>query len=238
MICFSELSSRLNTSNGQVDDGKVLTNERLQARPHLSVLALVSFVGAFVVARSFTTLHPDIHLIRSGFHIHHFWYGLFMLAVGGWLGISYDHERISRAAAIIFGAGGGLVGDEVGLLLTFGDYWTGITYTLVIIFLAVVTLLIFSIRYSGIIRREFTVLSSSHRALYSGVFLLVVTIGFISETEQAGIKIFLAMLTILGCALIVVYSIRRIRGPHLESPSNDSSDWREKESSDKNCNFA
>jgi hypothetical protein len=68
------------------------------------------------VARSFTTLYPETHLLGGGFHIHHFWYGLSMPAVGGWLGISYDHERISRAAAISFGAGGGLIGDEVGLL--------------------------------------------------------------------------------------------------------------------------
>jgi hypothetical protein len=198
------------TKSGQ----KMLTIERLEARPHLSVLALVGFVAAFLVARSFTTLHPDIHLIGGGFHIHHFWYGLSMLVVGGWLGISYDHERISRAAAIIFGAGGGLVGDEVGLLLTFGDYWTGITYTLVIIFLALVTLIIFSIKYSGIIQREFNVLLGGHAALYCGVFLLVVTIGFISETEYLGTKAFLAALTIVGCGLIVVYSVRRIRLAH------------------------
>jgi hypothetical protein len=206
---------RLNTSNRQGNEGEMLTNERLQARPHLSVVALICFAVAFVVARSFTTLYPDTHLLGGGFHIHHFWYGLSMMAVGGWLGISYDHERISRAAAIIFGAGGGLVGDEVGLLLTFGDYWTGITYTLVIIFLAVAALLIFSIRYSGIVLREFTTLSSSdHRALYFGVFLLVVTIGFISETEHIGIKAFLAALTMVGCAAIAVYAIRRTRRAH------------------------
>ena len=147
-----------------------------------------------------------------------------MLAVGGWLGISYDHERISRAAAISFGAGGGLIGDEVGLLLTFGDYWTGITYTLVIVFLAVATLLIFSIRYSGIVLREFAILSSSgHRAFYFGVFLLVVTIGFISETEHIGIKAFLAALTTVGCAAIAVYAIRLTRLARSHSPGYDNS---------------
>jgi hypothetical protein len=42
-----------------------------------------------------------------------------MLAVGGWLGISYNNPRVDRVAAIIFGAGGGLIGDEAEILLTF-----------------------------------------------------------------------------------------------------------------------
>lgn len=186
-------------------------DERLRVRPHLSVLALICFVAAFLVARSFTTLHPDIHLVRGGFHIHHFWYGLFMLAVGGWLGISYDHERISRVAAIIFGAGGGLVGDELGLLLTFGDYWTGITYTLVIIFLTAVTLLLFFIRYSKIVYAEFTLILSKHAGFYFGVLLVVASVVFISEIENITIRTILATLTTIGCAIILTSLARQIR---------------------------
>jgi hypothetical protein len=61
-------------------------------------------------------------LITSGIHIHHFWFGIALVAVGGWLGISYNDEETSRVASILFGAGGGLIVDEVGLLLTFGNY--------------------------------------------------------------------------------------------------------------------
>lgn len=96
-------------------------------RPNLSVLVLVSFTVSFLAARLFTTLYPRVVLVNSGYHIHHFWFGLAMLAIGGWVGISYQDERANRIAAIIFGSGGGLIGDEVGLLLTFGDYTTGIT---------------------------------------------------------------------------------------------------------------
>ena len=190
---------------------KTLRHDRLKARPHLSALALVSFVVAFLAARSFTTLYPEIVLVRGGFHIHHFWYGMCMLAVGGWLGISYDHDRIRRVAAIIFGAGGGLVGDEVGLLLTFGDYWTGITYTVVIVFLTVATLLIFSIRYSRIFHRELAILLSNHPAFYSGVFLLVVTVGFLLDV---GIRPLLAVLGVIGCVFIFVHFVRRTRSAH------------------------
>ena len=186
-------------------------NYRLKARPHLSALALVSFVVAFLAARSFTTLYPEVVLVRGGFHIHHFWYGICMLAVGGWLGISYDQDRMRRIAAFIFGAGGGLIGDEVGLLLTFDDYWIGITYTLVVVFLTVATLLIFSIRYSRVFHRELNTLLSNHPALYSGVFLFVVTVGFLLDV---GIRPLLVVLTIIGCMLIFVHFVSRTRSAH------------------------
>ena len=39
-----------------------------------------------------------ISLISEGVHIHHFWYGLALIATGGWLGISYEGEHIHRVA--------------------------------------------------------------------------------------------------------------------------------------------
>ncbi len=188
-------------------------DEHIRTRPNLSVLALISFMASFVVARLFTTLHTNIVLIHGGIHFHHFWYGLSLLVIGGWLGISIgcSHERINRVSAIMFGVGGGLVGDEVGLLLTFGDYWTGITYTLVIVFSTVVSVLILLIRYSRIIHREFTVFLSSHAGLYSGVFLVVVSVAFILETRRFVIRTFPAALTIVGCIIVAAYFIKRMR---------------------------
>jgi hypothetical protein len=189
------------------------TDEHIKTRPNLSVLALISFMASFIVARLFSILHSNIVLIHGGIHFHHFWYGLSLLVIGGWLGISIscDHERINRVSAIIFGVGGGLVGDEVGLLLTFGDYWSGITYTLVIIFSTVISLLILLIKYSKIIHREFTVFLSSHAGLYSGVFLVVASVAFILETRKFAIRTFPAALTIVGCIIIGAYFIKRMR---------------------------
>jgi len=103
--------------------------EKIQEKPNLSILAMISFIVSFTIARTFTALNPDTVLIRGDYHIHHFWFGIAMLAIGGWIGISYHSERIDRLAAILFGAGGGLIGDEVGLLLTLSAhaYWAEIT---------------------------------------------------------------------------------------------------------------
>jgi hypothetical protein len=187
---------------------------KTEVNPHLSMLALISFVASFVVARTFTTLRPQVVLVRGGFHIHHFWYGLAMLTVGGWLGISYEKERIDRLAAILFGAGGGLMGDEIGLLLTFGDYWSGITYTFLIIFLTFATMLILLGRYSKIIRLEFTEVSRKHATLYFGVFLAAVSAAFIPETENILIIAVSSILTVTGCLIILAYFIQRTRRRH------------------------
>jgi hypothetical protein len=185
--------------------------EKIRTKPHLSILALISFTASFVIARIFTAINPDIVLISGGFHIHHFWFGLAMLAIGGWLGISYQSERIDRLAAILFGAGSGLIGDEVGLLLTFGNYWTEITYTFVIIFLTLASTLILLSKYSKIIRIEFTQFLRSHAALYFGVFLAAVSMAFIMETDNVKIIAVSSALIITACVIILAYFIQRIR---------------------------
>jgi hypothetical protein len=65
---------------------------KIKRRPNLSVLALISFIASFAIARTFTTLSPKMVLLTGSLHIHHFWYGILMVAIGGWLGISYNDE--------------------------------------------------------------------------------------------------------------------------------------------------
>lgn len=75
---------------------KITHEEKPASRANLSVLALISFLASFVIARAFTTINPDVVLRGGGFHIHHYFYGIIMLAIGGWLGISYNEERVAR----------------------------------------------------------------------------------------------------------------------------------------------
>jgi hypothetical protein len=185
--------------------------EKIQEKPNLSILAMISFIASFIVTRIFTTLNPNTVLISSDYHIHHFWYGIAMLAIGGWIGISVENERLNRVAAILFGAGGGLIGDEVGLLLTFGNYWTEITYTFVIIFLTFASMLILLNKYYKLIRTEFTQFLRSNASLYFGVFLAAVSIAFILETDNATIITVSSALTIAACFIILAYFVQRIR---------------------------
>ena len=179
-----------------------------KVRPLLSEVALVSFIVSFIVARTFTILNPNLQLISGDFHIHHFWYGLILLAISGWLGISYRSERIDRLAAILYGIGGGLIGDEIGLLLTFQNYWTEITYTFILIFITFISMLILFNNYSKVIYIEFTKLSRSIIGLYFGIFILVVSTAFIVETDNMVITISSSLLAITGCVIILAYFIQ------------------------------
>jgi hypothetical protein len=184
-------------------------DEKVKERPNFSILALISFIASFLIARTFTTLNPSATWTGGGYHIHHFWYGIAMLAIGGWLGISYQNDRIDRIAAILFGAGGGIIGDEAGLLLTLKDYWTGVTYTLVIVFLTLVSVLVLLFRYSRIIAAEFAGLTRNKESIYFGIFLAVVSIAFILETDNIAIIAVSAVLTAISCLIISGYIIQR-----------------------------
>ena len=188
----------------------MVENEKIKERPNLSVLALVSFLASFMVARIFTMLSPSTVLISGGYHIHHYWYGLIILAIGGWLGISYENERINRVAAILFGAGGGIIGDEVGLLLT-SEYWTGITFTFLMIFLAFASILILLFRFSRIILNEFSQFFRSQTSFYLGVFLATISVAFILETNDIAVMIASIVLTMIGLTIILLCFIHRFR---------------------------
>jgi len=183
----------------------------VQVKPNYSILALLSFIASFAVARIFTYISPDVVLVGGSFHIHHFWYGLAMLSTGGWIGISYDSERTDRWAAFFFGAGGGLIGDEIGLLLTLGDYWTGITYTAVTILLVLFVVLILITRYSDIIGKNVIHLLHGHPSFYFGVSLVVVSLIFIAERRSVVITDLSTALAFSAGIYILVRQLLRKR---------------------------
>jgi hypothetical protein len=187
--------------------------EKIQEKPNLSILAITSFIASFTVARIFTALNPNTVLISGDYHIHHFWYGIAMLAIGGWLGISYTSERTDRIAAILFGAGGGLIGDEIGILLTLSAYfyWAEITYTFIIVVLTFASMLILVNKYHKVIRTEFTQFLRSNASLYISVFIAAVSVAFILETSNIAIITVSSVSAIIACIIILAYFIQRIR---------------------------
>lgn len=86
---------------------------------------------------------PDVgfavgaNIILFGYHIHHFYFGLALLVASGWMAI-VESERVSGdTLAVIFGVGLGLVMDEIGLLLTWGDYYSRATYLVSLLLLGI-----------------------------------------------------------------------------------------------------
>ncbi len=190
---------------------KSISAEKIVPRVHFAALALISFILSFIVARSFTYFYPGIVVISGGLHIHHFWYGIGLLAIGGWLGINYNHKEIDMLAAIIYGVGGGLIADEVGLLLTFGDYWSGLTWTFIIVVISTVSVLILLSLYRRVIFEELHDFVSNKASLYIGVFLVALSIAFILGPDNPFITIVSTILAITAVLVILAYFIHRIR---------------------------
>src|SRR5437660_10939667 len=140
-------------------------------RHGLAFYGTVSFVASFLGARLFATLNPTVTVVRGGIHFHHFWYGLAMVVSTGWLGITLSNERMGRNLAIIFGLGAGLIGDEVGLLLTFGDYTSNLTEIFFVAAVGFIILATLLSRGRKHIEKEVINLSRKERLTQLGVFL-------------------------------------------------------------------
>lgn len=141
----------------------------------LAFLALAGFFVSFLTARSFTTINPDIVVVSSGIHFHHFWYGLVMVCVAGWLGIASTRPEHDRVYALTFGLGLGLIGDETGLLLTLGDYNSELTYAVVLGGTAFAGMVYLIFRHSERIKDEVFLLGRGERAVHLGVSAIAVS---------------------------------------------------------------
>ena len=172
---------------------------------------MVSFTFSFIAARTFTYFYPSIVLISGGLHIHHFWFGMILLAIGGWLGINYNIKEIDMIAAIVYGVGGGLIVDEVGLLLTFGNYYSELTWTFIVILFSFIATIFLVNRYHDTIFGELHEFVSSKASLYFGVFLAAVSVAFIFETGNFVVTVASLGLTTTAIVIILAFLIHRAR---------------------------
>jgi len=180
-------------------------------KPNLSFIMLVFFMTSFAVARVFTAFFPSAMLMVQGYHIHHFWYGLALLTIGGWLGINYGDDHTERIAAIIFGVGGGLVGDEIGLLITFGNYYSELTYTFVISLLAFAFMATLFKRHGQAIITELFGFFRQNVDLYLGLFLAFVSSAFLIQSDNMWVIVLSGISFIVALTLILRRIIRYLR---------------------------
>ena len=143
-------------------------------RPHkhsLSFLATLAFTAGFFGARLFHTVFPDTMVFIGGFHFHHFWYGIALTTLAGWLGIAYNSERWNRTYAVLFGLGLGFIGDEVGLLLTFGNYFSPLTFDFFVVAICFIVLVSLLVRYGKEVEDDVLRLGVRERLTHIGIFL-------------------------------------------------------------------
>lgn len=73
------------------------------------------------------------NIILFGYHIHHFYIGFALIALAGWLALTGTNTLSKKHLAMMYGVGLGLFFDEIGLLLTWGDYFSQLSYLLTLL---------------------------------------------------------------------------------------------------------
>jgi hypothetical protein len=165
----------------------------------LAFLAMLSFIFSFFAARIFTTINPDVVVVSSGIHFHHFWYGLVMVVAAGWLAIASNRPEYDRVYAVVFGLGLGLIGDETGLLLTFGDYHSEITYVIFVTGVSLVIMGLLAARYWHLLKEEVVELGFGERTVHVGIAVLAISfLAFAFDQLLAG-----GLVLVLGLAVTV-----------------------------------
>jgi hypothetical protein len=114
---------------------KQVADHHLNYRRKASLRMLIAFLLTFGLIRLLTyAIHQNFgpfHDITlgggaNGVHIHHYMWGLLLIAVCGFLALSLEAVRWHPVLAIPFGIGLALVIDEFALLLQLRDvYWMG-----------------------------------------------------------------------------------------------------------------
>lgn len=164
----------------------------------LTFYGTAAFIAAFLGARMFATLNPTVVVIRAGIHFHHFWYGLAMVVATGWIGITtLRNEQLTRLLVIVFGLGAGLIGDEVGLLLTFGDYTSYLTE---IFFVAAIGFIILATLFSRArnrIQSEVLDIGARERLTHIGVFIGAFSAFFFAAGNWTAGLVFLGLGTLI-----------------------------------------
>jgi hypothetical protein len=164
----------------------------------LAFIAIAAFLLSFFGSRLFAIACPTCVVVGSGIHFHHFWYGIGMVALTGWIAIvGRRTERLDRACALVYGFGLGLIGDEVGLLLTFGNYYSELTYQIFVGGIGLIILGALAVRFGEKLRKDLMGMKRWEIVELAGLFLAGFSTLFFAF-DQVASGIILALIGILA----------------------------------------
>ena len=106
--------------------------------------------------------------------------------------------------------------DEVGLLLTFGNYQSGLTWTIIVTLLAFVAVLMLLYRNRQKILEELGEFATSKSALTVAIFLGTFSVAFIAEANNFLALITLIVLTAIAAIIIVFFVLFKTKKQKLQ----------------------
>jgi len=143
--------------------------------------------------------HIGRNIILFGYHIHHFYFGIILIAIAGWLSlVKYSKIKIERVA-VLYGIGLGLLMDEIGLLLTWGDYYSGLSYLLSLFLLGLFLSILFFPSFWKEFKKEHTKKGGSF--IFKKLDLVIKVTDFLSLKLEKTDKI---RVYIVGIAYLLV----------------------------------
>jgi len=184
----------------------VIRETTRQIKHGLAFYGTLAFVAGFFGARMFASLNPSVVVETRGIHFHHFWYGLAMVEIAGWFGIAMNDEKFDRYFAVLFGLGTGFIGDEVGLLLTFGDYSFRLALMFFVGAVAFIILVTLFTRYHQQLEKDVLRLGVRQHLSQWGLFL----VGFSTIFFAFGLNSMGLAVAGLGLVMFIVgFEVRR-----------------------------
>jgi hypothetical protein len=184
----------------------VIRETTRQVKHGLAFYGTLAFVAGFFGARVFASLNPSVVVETRGIHFHHFWYGVAMVEIAGWLGITMNDEKLDHYFAVLFGLGTGFIGDEVGLLLTFGDYSFRLALMFFVAAVSFIILATLFTRYHKQLEKDVLTIGIRQHLSRWGLFL----IGFSTIFFAFGLTAMGLVVAGLGLVMFLVgFEIRR-----------------------------
>lgn len=112
-------------------------NILVKPRKHINFWILLSFLPTFIISRMMVYIDPGIFVNYRGVHIHHLTYGIFILAISGFLSQNVESPKWKEFIAIMYGVGLALAFDEFGMWLHLKDnYWVRQSYDVMLVILS------------------------------------------------------------------------------------------------------
>lgn len=98
-------------------------------------LILITFLGTFVVSRAFTYIFPEVSLKVNSVHVHHFAYGIFLLAIIGYFLLTQPRSPKTRIKiSLLYGVALGLAMDEFAMWIQLEDaYYDRASYDAIVL---------------------------------------------------------------------------------------------------------
>jgi hypothetical protein len=111
---------------------------------------LVGFLPTFIIARTVVALVPGVSVHVHGTHVHHFTYGVFILAIAGFISL-VSPKRAQPWLAVFYGVGLALAFDEFGMWLRLtSNYHLGQSEDAMA---GILAFLVIAVYFTGLLRR-------------------------------------------------------------------------------------